>query len=34
MSTLSIVEHFDVVEDIGTSELACFVDAFFDAFFL
>ena len=34
VSTLTIVEHFDVIEDIGTSQLACFVDTLFDAFFL
>lgn len=34
MSALSIVEHFDVIEDIGTGQFACFVDAFLNPLFL
>ena len=30
MSTLSIVKHFDVIEDIGASQLASFVDPYSD----
>lgn len=29
-----IVEHLDVIEDIGTSQITCFVHPFLDAFFL
>jgi hypothetical protein len=29
----SIVEDLDVIENIGASEISCFVDAFADAFF-
>jgi hypothetical protein len=31
MSTDSIVEHLDVVEDICSGEISCLVDSFFDA---
>jgi hypothetical protein len=30
----SIVEHFDVIEDIFTGQITCFVDALLDPFFL
>lgn len=32
MTAGSIVEHLDVVEDIGSGELAGFVDSFLDPF--
>jgi len=34
LSALSIVKHFDIIEDIGASQFACFVDAFLDALFI
>lgn len=30
----SIVEHLDVIEDIGAGEITCLVDALFDPLFL
>lgn len=32
MTPLSIVEHFDVIEDVGPRQFAGFVDAFADSF--
>lgn len=34
VSARSIVEHFDVVEDIRFGQITCFVDSLFDPFFL
>ena len=34
VSAVSIVEDFNVIEDIGARQFTGFVDAFFDAFFL
>ena len=34
VSAFSIVEHFDVIEDIGASHFACLVDPFLDPLFL
>ena len=34
MASGSIIKHFDVIEDISSGNIACFVDTFFDAFFL
>ena len=33
VSAAPIVEDLDVIENIGTGEISCFVDAFADAFF-
>ncbi len=30
----TIVEHLDVVEDVGTGQVTCFIDTFLDALFL
>jgi len=30
VTSLSVVEHFDVAEDIGSSEFSCFVEAHLD----
>lgn len=30
VSARSIVEHLDVIEDVGLREIACFVDTLFD----
>ena len=34
MAPGSIVKHLDVIKDISSGEIACFVDTFLDTFFL
>ena len=34
MASDAIVKHYDVIKDISSGEIACFVDTFLDAPFL